>query len=61
VFAERFDGASWQLEAVPTNGSPSPRLYDVSCPSRFFCMSVGNQLDASSGFILNTLAEKWTP
>jgi len=59
VFAERFDGASWQLEAVPTNGSPSPRLFDVSCPSRFFCMSVGNQL--GGGATLSTLAAKWTP
>lgn len=60
MFAERFDGASWQLEGFPTDGSPSPRLFDVSSPSRFFSMAVDNKLEA--GFaILSTLAAKWTP
>jgi hypothetical protein len=58
VFADRFDGTSWQLEVVPSDGSPSPRLFDVSCPTRFFCMAVGSKLDVGT---LSTLAEKWTP
>ncbi len=58
LIAERFDGASWQVEGIPTNGLPSPRLADVSCPSRFFCMAVGNTFNAGIG---HTLAAKWTP
>jgi len=58
VIAERFDGASWQAEGIPTNGLPSPFLRDVSCPSRFFCMAVG---DTADGPIGDTLAAKWTP
>ena len=58
MIAERFDGASWQVEGIPTNGLPSPSLGDVSCPSRFFCMAVG---DTASGPNGDTLAAKWTP
>jgi hypothetical protein len=58
TFAERFDGASWQLESIPTNGLEVPALSDVSCPSRFFCMAVGT-VSGSSGPA--TLAAKWTP
>ena len=60
LIAERFDGASWQVEGIPTNGLPSPFLADVSCPSRFFCMSVGRPA-AQSARPLSTLAVKWTP
>ena len=59
TFAERFDGASWQLESIPTNGLQVPALSDVSCPSRFFCMAVGTVLGSSGAPA--TLAAKWTP
>ncbi|MGC1800651.1 MAG: hypothetical protein WA701_09730 [Solirubrobacterales bacterium] len=58
LIAERFDGTSWQVEGIPTNGLPNPSLADVSCPSRFFCMAVGNTFN---GAISQTLAAKWTP
>ena len=58
--AERFDGTNWQVEPIPLNvgGGPRPSLYDLSCPSRFFCMAVGG-----FDFHLNggTLSAKWTP
>jgi hypothetical protein len=57
AIAERFDGASWQLESIPTNGLEVPTLRDVSCPSRLFCMAVGG----SGGFSGGTVAAKWTP
>ena len=41
AIAERFDGASWQLESIPTRRPEVPTLRDVSCPSRLFCMAVG--------------------
>jgi hypothetical protein len=59
AIAERFDGASWQLESIPNaNGLPIPVLAGVSCPSRLFCIAVG-----SSNFRLagDTLGAKWTP
>ena len=57
AIAERFDGASWQLESIPTNGLEAPTLRDVSCPSRLFCMAVGGSGGVSGG----TLAAQWTP
>jgi hypothetical protein len=54
---ERFDGASWQLEAIPI-GDQSPA--DVSCPSRLFCMAVGQIFIISTGSEA-TAAAKWTP
>ena len=46
---ELWDGMSWSIQ---------PLLADVSCPSRFFCMAVG---DTSNGALTDTLAAKWTP
>jgi hypothetical protein len=57
AIVERFDGASWQLESIPTDGLERPTLRDVSCPSRLFCMAVGG----SGGFSGGTLAAKRTP
>lgn len=61
VFGERFDGASWQLESIPVGpggGGPSV-LAEISCPSRIFCMAVGNTpINSIAG---TTLAAKWTP
>ena len=59
VIAERFDGASWQLESIPYPYSGSPHLAGVSCPSRLFCMAVGlfGAINGSAG----TVAAKWTP
>ena len=57
--AERFDGASWQLESTPERKPPLlPVLGGVSCPSRLFCMAVGGYNRSFSG---GTLAAKWTP
>jgi hypothetical protein len=58
--AERFDGTSWQLESIPlaVSGGPRPSLTSVSCPSRFFCMTVGNASFRSTG---RPLSAKWTP
>jgi hypothetical protein len=58
--AERFDGTNWQLESIPltVGGGPRPSLTSVSCPSRFFCMTVGNVSFRSSG---GPLSAKWTP
>ena len=60
AIAERFDGASWQLESIPkTAGGLSP-LTGVSCPSRFFCMAVGH-IFGGLPFTGATLAARWTP
>jgi hypothetical protein len=58
--AERFDGMNWQLEPIPlaVSGGPRPSLTSVSCPSRFFCMTVGNASFRSTG---RPLSAKWTP
>jgi len=56
--AERFDGASWQLEPVPSESLPSPFLAGVSCPSRRFCMAVGGY---NLRFFGGTLSAKWVP
>lgn len=63
LIAERFDGTNWRVEGIPTNGLTNPSLADVSCPSRFFCMAVGNKLDAPfpQRPTVSTLAAKWTP
>jgi hypothetical protein len=66
VFAERFDGASWQLESIPTEGyvNVNPRLPGLSCPSRLFCMAVGGWntgLRPHMPTVGGTLAAKWTP
>jgi hypothetical protein len=58
--AERFDGTSWQVEGIQTNGLQFSVLRDVSCPSRFFCMSVGGSGQALVGSRAS-LAAKWTP
>jgi hypothetical protein len=55
--AERFDGASWQLE-FPAPSILNPFLAGVSCPDRTFCMAVGGYTHLSSG---GTLSAKWTP
>jgi hypothetical protein len=55
--AERFDGASWQLE-FPAPSILYPFLAGVSCPDRTFCMAVGGYTHLSSG---GTLSAKWTP
>ena len=47
------------MERMPTNGLPQPVSNDVSCPSRFFCMAVGEALGPA--FTGVTLAAKWTP
>jgi len=60
LIAERFDGTSWRVEGIPTDGLTDPSLADVSCPSRFFCMAVGSKLDAPFPTV-STLAAKWTP
>ena len=56
--AERFDGASWQLEPVPSATLPFPFLAGVSCPSRRFCMAVGGY---NESFFGGTLSAKWVP
>ena len=62
AIAERFDGASWQLESTPSTGRSDSPLSGVSCPSRHFCMAVGSTGDFSTGdFPVATLASKWTP
>jgi hypothetical protein len=59
AIAERFDGASWQLETIPYPYSGSPHLAGVSCPSRLFCMAVGSVFGAVQ--FTGTVAAKWTP
>jgi hypothetical protein len=58
--AERFDGASWQLEAIPAPAFPFPFrfLAGVSCPDRTFCMAVGG---SNLRFFGGALSAKWTP
>jgi hypothetical protein len=60
LIAARFDGTSWQFEGIPTSGLQFPVLRDVSCPSRFFCMAVGDTFNFQFGTAA-TLATKWTP
>jgi len=59
AIGDRFDGASWQLETIPSNAYL--QLAGVSCPSRFFCMAVGYQESAEPGALFGTVAAKWTP
>ena len=61
VIAERFDGASWQLESFPNFHLPAS-MPGVSCPSRLFCMAVGGWRDLLAHELLGgILAAKWTP
>jgi hypothetical protein len=60
TMAERFDGTNWHLESIPFTwpGGSRPFVNDVSCPSRSFCMAVGNWGFRFSGA---PLSAKWTP
>jgi hypothetical protein len=59
LIAERFDGASWQVEGIATPGLTTPFPGDISCSSRFFCMAVGGWMNMEG--VGGTLAAKWTP
>ena len=66
MFAERWNGSGWTLEAMPrpTSGSRPVKLVavlDVSCPSARICTAVGGYVNPS-GFGSNdsTLVERWS-
>lgn len=57
-FAERWNGTSWKLQAVPSPaGAAMVAPKAVSCASAGFCEAVGSYLNGSNG--LQSLAEKW--
>jgi hypothetical protein len=58
AFAERWNGASWAIQAIPNPaGSTGSYLYGVSCASASACTAVGYYSSDSAS--LNTLAERW--
>lgn len=58
ALAERWDGARWRIERVPApRGARMSELQAVSCPSRRFCVAVGDFLSRSRR--PGTLAELW--
>lgn len=51
MVSERFDGSAWRV--VPTPPIPDANIFymhSVSCPSRHFCMAVGDNKLGSSAF-----------
>jgi hypothetical protein len=58
ALAERWDGTSWQLAAVPVPSDvASSQLRAVSCSSSSRCTAVGDTADASG--VVSTLIERW--
>jgi hypothetical protein len=57
VFAERWNGTSWRLQAVPAPaGAQFAELFGVSCAASS-CEAVGIYQDSSGAFV--TLGERW--
>ena len=67
VFGERFDGARWQLESIPTDGyaNVNPRAclaFPVRAGSSAWRSATGTQgFGPPMPTIGGTLAAKWTP
>jgi hypothetical protein len=56
--AERWDGASWQIQPTPNPATlSSGQFYAVSCASASACTGVGYYLNSSGQTV--TLAERW--
>lgn len=54
TLAERWDGASWAVQATPSEGLST--LHDVSCSAATACTAVGS---GSVGSAAPALAERW--
>ncbi len=66
LFAERWNGRRWRVEAVATPALSDTRfdyLAGVSCPARTVCMAVGSERPApaeNAGYAYSPLAELWS-
>jgi hypothetical protein len=59
LLAERWDGARWSIQAVPSPAGAAPGLSGVSCASGSACTAVGSSLlDAGDGPSV-AFAEAW--
>jgi hypothetical protein len=56
-FAERWNGVSWTIQAIPAPKASDAFLVAVSCPSRTDCTAVGGEASSQTQFGL--LAEQW--
>ena len=57
TLAERWDGASWAIQATPNPSFDVSRLINVSCVSAGACTAVGDYTDFDVNDV--TLAERW--
>lgn len=66
TLAERWNGRRWTIQRTPSplysppptgEGALGPALSDVSCPSRRFCVAVGNN---GTYDLRSTLIERWS-
>jgi hypothetical protein len=62
---ERWDGGSWSLQQIPSQGEGNP-LSGVSCPSRRVCVAVGSffadpTLDSSVPYVERWNGKQWSP
>jgi hypothetical protein len=55
--AERWDGASWTIESMPSSDGRAPELTSVSCPAASSCTAVG--WAPRSGHHEVSVAEHW--
>ena len=56
--AERWDGSRWSIQAVPTAARARATLFfDVSCPSRLGCVSVGSVTSRAGPTV--PVVERW--
>jgi hypothetical protein len=56
-FAERWNGGSWTVQAIPAPKASDAYLVSVSCPSARDCTAVGGEASSSKQF--GMLAEQW--
>ena len=56
-FAERWNGSSWKIQAIPPPKASDAFLVAVSCPAANDCTAVGGEASSAQQFGL--LAEQW--
>jgi hypothetical protein len=56
-FAQRWNGSSWRIQAIPAPKASDAFLVSVSCPTASDCTAVGGE--ATSQLQFGLLAEQW--